>query len=379
MTCSRSIHKTHLYLSSYSCGYVQPRRSNRRKAHVIKEVANSKGVKQSDMEPIIKSTGKNIAGSKRKGSEPNGRIHSSSVAKAAHIPEQRIDERSRSVMMGSPPLQPSPNHLPPTSRSQPSQQRPPLASRPSHPPSYAAAEETVVLSPGGAYIPPLSAREIDYHRVTNSLKNAAYPAAIDHHNAPPPEPQPVYLLQATAYPSVDGLPPTGRYPPTQQPQSRQLPFYQPFVQPPSVQLPMYSNIGYTMYPPPSQSTYQPLQWASAVSSHPTADQYYSALSMPVDSAWLGPLGLPSRLGAESEATSRSTLPSHTPSLADTTRKLDAILGKRADQRTEEENRFREEHLAARQSVHTRDAADLKLWRLSGREKEKVSSRTEESP
>jgi hypothetical protein len=374
-----------------------------------KEVANSKVLKQSDMEPIIKSTGKNVAGSKRKGGEPSDRIHSSSVPKAAHALAQRIDEQSRSVMMGSATLEPSPNHFPPTSRSQPSQQRPPPA-------ACNAAEETVIRSPEGAYIPPLSAREMDYHRVTNSLKNAAYTAAVDHHNIPSLEPQSEYLPQATAYPGVNGLPstgqypstqqpqlrqppfyqpsvqqpsvqlsggdalpPTGQYPPTQQPQSRQPPFYQPFVQQPSFQLPMYNNIGYTMYPPPLQSTYQSMQWASAVSSFPTVDQHYSTLSMPVDSAWLGPLGLQSRIGAESDTTSRSTPSSHTPSLADTSRKLDAILGKRADQRTEEENRFREEHLAARQIEHARDAADLKRRRLSDRKKKKKAlSRTEES-
>jgi hypothetical protein len=358
------------------------------------------------MEPIIKSTGKNVAGSKRKGGEPSDRIHSSSVPEAAPTPVQMMGEQSKSDMMGSAPLEPLPNHLPPTSRSQPSQQRPPPASRPHRLPSYTTAEETVVRSPEGAYIPPLSAREIDYHRVTSSLKNAAYTAAVDHHNIPPLEPQPVGLPEATVYPGVgqypptqqpqsrqppfrqpfvqqpsfqlpggDVLPPTGQYPSTQQPQSRQPPFYQPFIQQPSFQLPMYSNNN--MYPP--QSTYQPMQWASAVSSLPTADQHYSALSMPTGSAWLGPSGLPSRLGAESETTSRSTLPSQTPSLADTSRKLDAILGKRADQRTEEENRFREEHLAARQIEHTRDAADLKRRRLSDRKKKKASTRTEESP
>jgi hypothetical protein len=140
---------------------------------------------------------------------------------------------------------------------------------------------------------------------------------------------------------------------------------------------MYRDIGYTMYPPPLQSPYQPHQWASAVASLPTADQYYSALQTPVEPSCPGLLELPTKQKNESEATAGSTIPSQGLSLADTTRKLDAILGKRADQRTEDENRFREEHLAARQSVHTRDAADRKRRRLRG--KEKLSSRTEESP
>jgi hypothetical protein len=328
------------------------------------------------MDPRIKSTGKNSTVSKRKGSEPNGSIHSGTVAKAAHThtPAQRIDEQSSSVTMISLPQQPSPNHLPPTYRSQ---QRAPPASRPHHPSSHATVEEIDVPAPGGAYVPPLSAREMDYHRVTKSLKDAAYPAAIDRHNTPPPQPQPAYLPQATAYPSVDVLPPTGGYPPMQQPPSRQPPLYQPHVQPPSIQPPMYSNNGYTMYPPPSQSTYQPQHWASAVASLPTAEQYFSALQIPVESSWSGFPGLPRRQNNVSEATARSSPPLHGPSLADTTRKLDAILGKRADQRTEDENRFREEHLATRQNVHTRDAADRKRRRL--RDQEKVSSRTEESP
>jgi hypothetical protein len=154
------------------------------------------------MEPIIKSTGKNVAGSKRKGGEPSDRIHSSSVPEAAPTPVQMMGEQSKSDMMGSAPLEPLPNHLPPTSRSQPSQQRPPPA-------ACNAAEETVIRSPEGAYIPPLSAREIDYHRMTNSLKNASYTAAVDHHNIPPLEPQSVYLPQAAAYSGVDVLPRLG--------------------------------------------------------------------------------------------------------------------------------------------------------------------------
>jgi hypothetical protein len=105
--------------------------------------------------------------------------------------------------------------------------------------------------------------------------------------------------------------------------------------------------------------------------------YYSALPIPVDSTCPGLFELPRRLPSGSEATADSTLPSHTTSMADATRKLDEILGKRADQRTDEENRFREEHLASRQSVQVRDATDRKRRRL--RDQEKVSSSTEEPP
>jgi hypothetical protein len=284
-------------------------------------------------------------------------------------------------LLPQPQPKPSPSHLPPTYWSQPSQhQRASPASWPHSRSSYAAAaeEEIDVPAPGAAHVPPLSAREMDYHRVTNSMKNATYPATIDRHNTPLPEPQSPYLPYATVDPSVDVLPPTGRYPPMQQPPSRyapmqqppsrQPPFYQPHVLPPSVQPPMFSNIGYTLYPHPLQSTYQPQHWTSAAASLLTADQYYSALQIPP---------LESEIPNESEATAHSSLPSHAPpSLADTSRKLDAILGKRADQRTEDENRFREEHLAARKSVHARDAADCKRRRL--RDQKKKASRTEES-
>ena len=79
--------------------------------------------------------------------------------------------------------------------------------------------------------------------------------------------------------------------------------------------------------------------------------------MPAESSCPGLLELPTRQKNESEATSGSTIPSLGLSLADTTRKLDEILGKRADQRTDEEKKFREDHLAARQSVHAMDATD----------------------
>jgi hypothetical protein len=182
--------------------------------------------------------------------------------------------------------------------------------------------------------------------------------AIDYRSTLPLDPQLGYLPHATAYPRVDTLPPIWRYPQMQHLPSWQPPFYQPLLQPPALQQPTYSTG--PMFQPPLRSPYQPLQWANTASSLLTAEQqllYYSALTMPVDSTCPGLLELPSKLENESETTAGSTLPSHTLSLADTNRKFDEILGKRADQRTEEEKKFREDHLAARQSVHTRDAID----------------------
>jgi hypothetical protein len=128
--------------------------------------------------------------------------------------------------------------------------------------------------------------------------------------------------------------------------------YQSYLQPPILQLPVYS-IGH-IYPPQYSSSFQ-----SLYQPQPTAEQQllqYTGFP-PVESSCPGLLELPTRQKNESEATAGSTLPLHGLSLADTTRKLDEILGKRADQRTDEEKKFREDHLAARQSVHAMDATD----------------------
>jgi hypothetical protein len=209
--------------------------------------------------------------------------------------------------------------------------------------------------------PPASAGEVDYHRGER----------------PPSD----YPLEAAAYPVVGVLPSHGQYPGMQQP------MYQSFLQPPILQLPVYS-IGH-IYPPQYQPQYPPqylpqyspqyppqyapqyvpqysaAQYESLYQTQLAADQQllqYTEVPTSVDSNCPGLLELPTKGKDESEAVAvavadDSTLPSHTMSLADTTRKLDEILGKRADQRTEEEKKFREDHLAARQSVHTRDAID----------------------
>jgi hypothetical protein len=228
----------------------------------------------------------------------------------------------------------------------PSQHRRPPAYAQHLPPSSAATEEIHseafvdaypgaypdLQRPGGMYLPPLSAREIDYQRVANSLETAAYPV-------------------------VGMLPSLGQYP------GMQPSMYQSYLQPPSIlQLPVYSigHIYPPQYSPSFQSLYQP---------QPTAEQYlpqYTDYSMPVDTTCPGLLELPTKQNDDSEAMFGSPLPSHGLSLADATRKFDEILGKRADQRTEEEKKFREEHLKARQSVHTRDATDRKRRRQMDR-------------
>jgi hypothetical protein len=184
--------------------------------------------------------------------------------------------------------------------------------------------------------PPSSAGEFDYLRGT----------------MPPLE----YPLETAAYPVVGMLPSHGQYPGMQQP------MYQSFLQPPILQFPVYS-IGHIYppqaYPPSFQSLYQP-----------TADQqllHYTDFPTSVDSSFPGLFELPTKQNNESEEAMAGSTPAlHTMSLADATRKFDEILGKRADQRTEEEKKFREEHLAARQSVHTRDAIDRKRRRQMDR-------------
>jgi hypothetical protein len=225
----------------------------------------------------------------------------------------------------------------------PSQHRGPPAYSRHLPHSYAATEEmrieafaddypgaSVFQRPGGIYpipAPPSIDEIIDYYRGT----------------MPPPE----YPSQIAAYPLVGILPPLGQYPGLQS-------FLQPpILQPPILQLPVYSigHIYPPQYSPLLQSLYQPQQ---------TADQHllqYTEFPMALDSSCPGLLELPTKQNNESEATAASTIPSNTMSMAETTRKLDEILGKRAEERTEEEKKFREEHLAARQSVHARDATD----------------------
>jgi hypothetical protein len=216
-------------------------------------------------------------------------------------------------------------------------------------PSYAATEQMRSEAHAGDYRgaypdfqrpggicplpPPPSADEIiDYYRST----------------MPPPE----YPPQAAAYPLVGMLPPLGQYPGLQS-----------FLQPPILQLPVYSigHIYPPQYSPSLQSLYQ---------TQPTADQHllqYTEFPMPVGSTYPGLFELSTKQNNEPDATLfGSTLRSHTPSLAEATRRFDEILGKRADQRTEEEKKFREEHLAARQSVHARDAIDRKRRRQMDR-------------
>jgi hypothetical protein len=224
----------------------------------------------------------------------------------------------------------------------------PLAYSPHHLPShYAATEETHSEAfaddhPGAypdfqrlgeIYIPLPSAREIDYHQLTNSLQTASYPLA-------------------------SMLPSFGQYP------GMQPSMYQSYLQPPMLQLPVYSigHIYPPQYPPSFQSLYQP-------QAQPTAEQqllHYTEYAMPAESSLPGLFELSTRQTNEYEATFGPQVPSHGLSLADATRKFDEILGKRADQRTDEEKKFREDHLAARESVHVRDASDRKRRRQMDR-------------
>jgi hypothetical protein len=277
----------------------------------------------------------------------------------AYAPMPPPPQQHRYPAYSPPPLQQNeyPGHP-----AHPSQHRRPPAYSRHLPPSDAVTEETESEAYADDYyeaysdFPPLegkypppplaSGSEFDYHR-----------------GAMPPH---EYPLETAAYPVVGVLPSHGQYPGMQQP------MYQSFLQPPILQLPVYS-IGHIyppqyqpQYPPqylPQYATQYPPQYATQYESlyQATLDQQllqYAEYATPVDSNCPGLLELPTKEIDESEAvTDDSTLPSQTMSLADTTRKLDEILGKRADQRTEEEKKFREDHLAARQSVHTRDAID----------------------
>jgi hypothetical protein len=307
----------------------------------------------SNMDPKTKRTKAKTMSSTGKGRKPNGRRSntSESNAKSARTPPRRIDIQVKHVLAsmhssqqaypGHPP--PSPQHAHPGYP----HRKPPAYSQ--HLPSpYAATGEIHSKTfaddypgaypdfqrPGGVYIPPLSAREIDYHQITNSLQTAA------------------------SYPLVGMLPSLGQYPGTQPP------IYPSYLQPPILQLPVYS-IGHIYQPPYSpsfQSLYQP-------QPQPTAEQQllqYIEYSMPADSSCPGLFELPTRQNNEYETMFGPQLPSHGLSLADATRKFDEILGKRADQRTDEEKKFREDHLAARQSVHVRDATDRKRRRQMDR-------------
>jgi hypothetical protein len=131
--------------------------------------------------------------------------------------------------------------------------------------------------------------------------------------------------------------------------------YQSYLQPPMLQLPVYSigHIYPPQYSPSFHSLYQP-------QPQPTAEQqllHYTEYAMPAESSLPGLFELSTRQTNEYEATFGPQVPSHGLSLADATRKLDEILGKPSDQRTEEEKKFREDHLAARQNVHAMDATD----------------------
>jgi hypothetical protein len=173
------------------------------------------------------------------------------------------------------------------------------------------------------YISPLSTREIDYHQLTNSL-------------------------QTTAYPLVGMLPSPGQY------SGMQPPMYQSYLQPPILQWPVYS-IGH-MYPPQYSSSFQSLYHQPQAQPEQHRLQY-TEFPVPVDSTCPGLFELPTRQNNEYEAKFGPSLSSQGLSLADANRKFDEILGKRADQRTDEEKKFREDHLAARQSVHAMDATD----------------------
>jgi hypothetical protein len=232
-----------------------------------------------------------------------------------------------------------PTHPPPSSQQHaysgypphPSQHGRPSAYSQHLPPSYAAAEE-----------------------IRSEALASDYPGVYPDFQRPPPAPSAAeieyeYQIKAASYPLVSMMPSLGQYP------GMQPSMYQPYLQPPILQLPVYS-IGHIyptpQYSPSFQSLYQQPQ--------PTVEQQllqYSEYPMPADSSCPGLLELPTKQKHESEATAGSTIPLQGLSLADTTRKLDEILGKRADQRTEEEKKFREDHLAARQSVHAMDATD----------------------
>jgi hypothetical protein len=231
----------------------------------------------------------------------------------------------------------------------PSQHRRPPAHLRHLPPSYAVTEEAnseVAYADDyypGAY-PDFPPREGTY-----PPPSPPFAGEFDYHRSVIPPPQ--YPLDTAAYSVLGVLPPHGQYP------GMQPPMYQSYVQPPILQLPVYS-IGH-IYPPQYPPQYLP-SFQSLYQPQPTVEQqllHYTELPTPVDSTCPGLLELATKQNDESEAGASSTLPSHTLSLADTTRKLDQILGKRADQRTEEEKEFREYHLAARQSVYTRDAID----------------------
>jgi hypothetical protein len=331
------------------------------------------------MDPRTKQTKTKTVNSKGKGRKPIGRRSnlSAPTAKTARTPPRRIDIQVEHVLTGPPSIHPSDSEHPPHPPQQyahpgylphpPQRHKPPAYSR--HlPPSYATREEIH----SGAYADDYPGAYPDFHRLGGIYPPPPPPpsvSAIDYLRGtmPPPE----FPSQTAAYNAVVGmLSPLGQYP------GIQPPSYQSFLQPPILQLPVYSigHIFPPQYSPSFQSLYQP---------QPTADQQllpYTEFPLAVDSSYPGLFELPMKQNNESEATAGSALPSNTMSMAETTRKFDEILGKRADQRTEEENRFREEHLIARQIEHTRDAADLKRRRLSDRKrKKKTSSHTEESP
>jgi hypothetical protein len=296
-----------------------------------------------------------------------------------------------------------------TSSSRPSQ---PTFSpdRPPPPQPYAPPAYPPLYPPYDAAPPAMRYETDDYPSGYPAISppSMLYPqppvAGVDYYGSTlAPEPRPVYLPHATSYPVVSALPPLVQYshsPAMQHPLSQHPnPSHQPPVSHASLlQLPIYSlqPIHQPQYPPElppqylaalqSQSHYPPEHLMSA--APPPQPQYlapvqahshypperltsaasqlqsaaghqllqYTAPSMPSYSDFPGLFELtPSGQPGGAQYDEYEDAPSDIPSLADTTRKLDDILGKRPQDRTEEEIKFRDEHLAARGRRHETDA------------------------
>lgn len=258
------------------------------------------------------------------------------------------------------PAYPPPSSQPHTHSGYPlyaSQDRGPPATSQHLPSSHAATEELDseafardyagahpgYQQPGVAYPPPPSPSTGEGEYLRGTMPHMEYPE------------------KTASHPLVGMIPSLGQYP------GMQPPMFQSYMQPTIIPLYSIRHVYQPQYASSFQSLYQP---------QPTADQHlsqYTEFPYPVDSSCPGLLQLPTKPNNESEATAGSTLPLYSLSMADKNRKLDEILGKRADQRTEEEKKFREDHLAARQSVHAMDASDRER-----RRQRKLSSLASES-
>jgi hypothetical protein len=328
------------------------------------------------MDRIKKHTRTNAEGSKGTEREPNGSTLSGPAGKRARSPTRRIDNRIKHVVMG-----PSSSDVPPARRPQPAQ--------PYAPPTYWPRS----YLPSDAAPPVMSSATDDYPSGYPSfpLANMLYPqppvVGVDYYGSTlNPESRSVYLPHATSYPVVGVLPSLVQYSPAMQHPLSQHPhsLHQPPSNPPLIELPIYSlgQIYQPKYPPElppqylaplqSQLHYPPERLASAASQLQSAAGHqllqYTLPSMSAYSNGTGHFELPSWQPGSALHDEYEDAPSDIPSLADTTRKLDEILGKRPEHRTEEENKFREDHLAARGRMHETDAMHRKRRRLMAKGK-----------